>query len=235
MSGTDSGGTPSEDSSGGKGRRNFLKLALTLGGVVTLASLANLFRLLAYVPPASVGGTTGGNGSSGPAWPRVKIANLASLDPSKLVRFNYPLVDTPNVLIKAGQKAENGVGPNSDIVAFSNLCQHLGCFYAVVLPGESPACNSSLKAASPEGYCCCHGGQYDLLRSAAVIGGPPPRSLPQVTLEYDQHTGDIYAVGMGSPSIFGHGPPGTTDPAQVLQNDLAGGDLVTQATVFSGI
>ena len=34
------------------------------------------------------------------------------------------------------------------------------------------------------------------------------------------------------PTIFGHGPPGTTDPTQVMQYDLQGGDLVTQSTVL---
>jgi arsenite oxidase small subunit len=205
-------------------RRNFLKLILTLSGVAALGTVASLFRVLEFVPPASTGPL---------AWPVVKLANISSLDPTTPLRFNYPLVDTPSVLIKAGVSADNGVGPDSDIVAFSDICQHLGCIYGVVLPGGSPPCDSSFMASTPQGYCCCHGGQYDYLHGGQVIGGPPIRPVPQVLLRYDSSTGDIYAIGMSSPTIFGHGPPGTSDPARVLQYDLQGGDVVTDATVFS--
>lgn len=205
-------------------RRNFLKLILTLSGVAALGTVASLFRVLEFVPPASTGPL---------AWPVVKLGNISSLDPSKPLRFNYPLVDTPSVLIKAGVTAQNGVGPESDIVAFSDICQHLGCIYGVLLPGDSPPCDSSFKASSAQGYCCCHGGQYNYLQAGQVMGGPPIRSVPQVILRYDSSTGDIYAVGMSPPTIFGKGPPGISDPALVLQYDLQGGTAVTDATVFS--
>ena len=186
-----------------------------------------MFRLLTYVPPPQ-----GGQGTTLP-WPVVKVANVSSLDPSAPLRFNYPLVDTPSILVKVGAPAENGVGPDSDVVAFSGICQHLGCFYSALPAGASPECNSGFKAASPQGYCCCHGGQYDFAHGAEVIGGPPPRPVPRVILNYDASTGDVYAVGMGAPTIFGHGPPGTSDPNSVLRFDLQGGELVTEATLFS--
>ena len=208
-------------------KRNFLKLILTFGGVATLGTIASAFRILSYVPPAQGTGTQ-------LAWPVIKLANVSSLDPAKPLRFNYPLVETPSILVKCGQAADNGVGPESDIVAFSGVCQHLGCFYYVLTPGNSPPCDSSFTAKGPMGYCCCHGGQYDFLNAAKVVGGPPPRPVPQVALRYDASTGDIYAIGMSGPTIFQHGPPGTTDPAQVLQDDLTGGTIVTDATVFSG-
>jgi arsenite oxidase small subunit len=205
-------------------RRNFLKLILTLSGVAAVGSVASLFRVLEYVPSATGIPTS---------WPVVKIANISTLDPAKPLRFNYPLVDTPSVLVKAGMAAQNGVGPDSDIVAFSDVCQHLGCVYDVLPPGSSPPC-ANYTASSPQGYCCCHGGQYDYLRAGQVIGGPPPRPVPQVTLRYDSSSGDIYAIGMGAPTIFGKGPAGTSDPALVLRYDLQGGDIVTDSTVFSG-
>jgi len=207
-------------------KRNFLKLILTLGGLATLGSLASIFRILAFVPSPTEGATN-------LSWPAIKIANISSLDPANPLRFNYPLVDTPNVLVKCGREADNGIGPDSDIVAFSNVCQHLGCFYSPLTQNSSPPCNSTYRASAPEGYCCCHGGQYDFLHDAKVLGGPPPRPVPRVILKYDDNTGDIYAIGMGPPTIFGHGPPGTTGPAQLLQYDLTGGDIVTDATVFS--
>jgi len=205
-------------------RRGFLKLVLTLGAAATAASFISIFRLLTYIPPPQ-GGTL--------SWPVIKVANVSTLDPSSPLRFNYPLVDTPSILIKVGAPAEGGVGPNSDIVAFSGICQHLGCFYSALPAGGSPHCNSSFKAVAPQGYCCCHGGQYDFVHGAAVISGPPPRPVPRVILSFDASTGDIHAIGMGAPTIFGHGPPGTSDPNEVLKYDLQGGDLVTEATLFS--
>lgn len=205
-------------------RRNFLKLIITLSGVAALGTVASLFRVLEYVPPASAGPV---------AWPLVKLVNISSLDPVKPLRFNYPLVDTPSVLLKTGSKALNGVGPQSDVVAFSDVCQHLGCIFAALPSGGSPPCDPTFKASAPQGYCCCHGGQYDFLNGGQVIGGPPLRPVPQVILRYDDTTGDIYAIGMTGPTIFGHGPAGTTDPGLVLQYDLQGGQAVTDSTVFS--
>jgi arsenite oxidase small subunit len=210
-------------------KRNFLKLILTLGGASTLATLGSVFRILEFVPAPGLGS----NSTTVLAWPQVKVTNVSAVQATVPLRFNYPLVDTPCVLVKCGTKAENGVGPESDVVAFSDICQHLGCFYAVLTPGTSPPCDSSYQATSAQGYCCCHGGQYDFVNSGKVIGGPPPRPVPQVILRYDDGTGDIFAVGMGAPTIFGHGAPGTSDPKQVLVNDLTGGTLVTDATVLS--
>jgi arsenite oxidase small subunit len=213
----------------GKNKRNFLKTILALGGLATIASIASTLRLLGFIPPP-----TQGTSAETLTWPRIRLINIAAIDPSKPLRFNYPLVDTPNVLLKAGHVTANGVGPDSDIVAYSVVCQHLGCFLGVLSSGQSPPCNPSYKASGAEGYCCCHGGQYDFLNDAKVIGGPPPRPVPAVMLEYETSTGDVYAVGMSPPTIFGHGPPGTTDPALVLKHDLEGGELVTGATVFAG-
>lgn len=208
-------------------KRNFLKLILTFGGLATVGSVASMFRILLFVPPPNAG-------SNVPlAWPVIKIANISTLSTGTPLRFNYPLVETPSFLLKLGVPAENGVGPDTDIVAFSNVCQHLGCIYAILPTGTSPPCNSSFKSVRPQGYCCCHGGQYDFAHAGKVIGGPPPRPVPMVTLKYDSGTGDIYAIGMGPPTIFGHGTPGTTDPSSVLEDDLTGGTIVTDSTVFS--
>jgi len=155
-------------------------------------------------------------------FPRVRIANMSDLAGGKTVIFNYPLEETPNVLAKLGVKAEGGVGPDGDIVAFSTVCQHLGCIIGFVPAGGSPLCNSGYTASGPVGYCCCHGSIYDFANGANVLSPPAPRPLPQVTLEFDSSTGDIYAVGMGPPTIFGH-DTGSND----VLNDLQGGTLVS--------
>jgi len=217
----------SKDESKPKTRRNFLKLTFAVGWGSMIASAASVFRFLLYVPSSS------GAEETTLTWPRVKLTNVKSLATLKPVGFNYPLVNTPNLLVKLGTKAENGVGPDMDIVAYSIICQHLGCYVGFQATGTSPPCNASFRTSTSEGYCCCHGGEYDFGRRAKVIGGPPERPLPSVKLEYDSTTGDIYAVGMEPPTIFGHGPPGTIDPALVLKYDLAGGQPVTQETVFT--
>ena len=215
-----------------KKRRDFLKSTLVAGAVLTVAGLASVLRIFSYMAQPGTGapGTT----TTELSWPRFKLLNIGTLQLLKPVSFNYPLVNTPNYLVKLGVKAENGVGPDGDVVAFSAICQHLGCYYSFQPPGTSPSCNTTYKSPGPEGYCCCHGSEYDFTRNAAVASGPAPRPVPRAMLEFDSKTGDIYVVGMSPPNIYGHGPAGTTDPAEVLKYDLQGGDAVTEATLFSG-
>ena len=203
-------------------RREFLKLAAAAGGAVTIAAVLSTLKAATFVPTSTTVA----------AWPIVTVANISSLTDLTPIVFYYPLTNTPNYLVKLGEAATGGIGPNNDIVAFSAICQHLGCEYGFLSPGGSPVCNSSYKAAIPMGYCCCHGSQYDFVHGAKVIGGPAPRPVPMVQLQFNTATGDISAVGMGPPTIFGHGPPGTTDPVSVMLYDLQGGDLVTQSTVM---
>lgn len=193
-------------------RRNFLKWALGVGLVFVIGGVAAITKSL-----WTQGGTTGNL-----TFPKVKVANLSSLALNTPVVFNYPLDDEPNILVKLGQKASGGVGPDGDIVAFSIICQHLGCVVGYQATGQSPSCNSSFKASGPVGYCCCHGSVYDFTNGAKVLGGPAPLPQPQVTLQFDSSTGDIYAVGMGPPTIFGHNT-GSSD----VSDDLQGGNLVS--------
>jgi len=165
--------------------------------------------------------STAATSTSSSPFPQLMIANLSDLVVSKPVSFNYPLEETPNILLKLGVKATGGVGPDGDIVAYSAVCQHLGCIYSYVPPGTSPNCDNTYKASGPVGYCCCHGSIFDLVNGANVLGGPSPRPVPQVTLQVDS-SGDIYAIGMGPPSIFGH-DTGSND----VLNDLKGGTLVS--------
>jgi len=234
------------DSKKDDARRRFLKLSLAVGLVLAVGGIASVVRALFSptspepVPPlpatktvtetVTVGSTgtsatsTSSGGSSSTAasaFPRVKVANVSDLAGGRTVTFNYPLDNTPNLLAKLGQNADGGVGPAGDIVAFSQVCQHLGCIWGYVPTSGSPKCDSSYKAASPVGYCCCHGSVFDLVNGAKVIDGPSPRPQPQVTLEYDSPSGDIYATGMGPPTIFGH-DNGSND----VLNDLQGGTVV---------
>lgn len=63
-------------------------------------------------------------------------------------------------------------GAPDGVVAYSAQCMHLGC---------------------PVGYvpqrdiyqCPCHGGQYDPAQGCKVIGGPPPKPLPQLPIKVE--------------------------------------------------
>jgi len=131
-------------------------------------------------------------------FPIVKVANLSQLTVNSPITFNYPLADEPNVLVKLGQKAQGGVGPDGDIVAFSMICQHLGCN-----PQYKAANPSTSQTPGPVAYCPCHGSIYDFVNGGKVLTGPAALPLPQVMLEVDS-SGDIYAYAMGPPTIYGH-------------------------------
>ena len=168
------------------------------------------------------------------AWPRLKAINIQSLQLLKPLVFDYPVVGTSNILVKLGVKADNGVGPDGDIVAFSRICQHQGCIYQFNPPvnattlyfGASTTINNP-----PEGVCGCHGSIYDFVHNGAVIGGPAPYPVPRVLLEYDQATGDIYVNGMGPPTIYGMGGGSCGPNASLLQCDTGTGQIVTQITL----
>ena len=146
------------------------------------------------------------------------VANLSDVTPNKPIEFSYPLQETPNFLVKLGVNATGGIGPDGDIVAFSMICQHLGCIFGYVEAGKPATCNPGYRGSGPVGYCCCHGTVYDLVNGAAVLAGPSPRAVPQVILELDDSTGDIYATGMTPPTIYGY----DTGTNNVLA-DLRGG------------
>jgi len=194
-------------------RRNFLKIVISFSTLVLVGGIAAIAKSIINPAPSQ--------NTSPQAFPRIKVAQLSDLQVNKLLLFNYPLDNEPNILVKLGQKTEAGVGPEGDIVAFSALCQHLGCVYSFQAAGTSPQCNSSYNAASPVGYCCCHGSVFDFLHHARVLSGPSPRPQPQVILEVDD-SGNIYAVGMTPPAIFGHNT-GSSD----VSSDLQGGTPVT--------
>jgi arsenite oxidase small subunit len=184
-----------------KSRRDLLKTALILPLVAVMAELSAVVRTFAN--PSFLPAQPSGSG-----FPRVKVANLADLVVNSPVNFNYPLDNEPNALVKLGQNAKGGIGPNSDIVAFSLICQHHGCFYNV---------------SGTSGDCPCHGAVYNLVDGGSVTAGPAPRPVPQVLLELDDPTGDIYATGMTPPTIFGHNT-GSDD----VSYDLQGGTLVPE-------
>lgn len=140
------------------------------------------------------------------SYPRKKIGSLSALKADRPEFFNYP-DDGPNTLaivVKLGKKAGMGVGPESDVVAFSAACPHMGGPVGQTYKAE-------YKALGP---CPLHLTTFDLRKHGMVVTGHSVESLPQIKLELD---GDkIYAVGvMGL--IYGY--PDNTINIKKIKND----------------
>jgi len=85
--------------------------------------------------------------------------------------FRYPGDDDPAILVRLS---------DSEVVAFSQKCTHLGCvvYYE---PDEE------------RWHCPCHEGNFDT-RTGNVISGPPTRPLGRIDLEV-RDDGMIWALG----------------------------------------
>lgn len=214
-------------------RRTFLKATVVASAALAVGGMAALAKVV-----GETGGetTTAASSSSQSGFPTYlitditsgQVANVGTMQVNAPLSFYYPLEGTtqPNFIIKLGVAVDDGIGPDGDIVAFSDVCQHLGCNPGFVAPGGSPPCNSSYVATEAVMYCCCHGSIYDLEEDTKVIGGPAPRSVPRVILGVDS-SGNIYAVGMTPPTIYGFGTAGSND----VSADLVGGIPVASTSV----
>jgi Rieske Fe-S protein len=219
-------------------KRNVLKL-LAVAGLVGAAGGGLVAGSLQYAQPPSIGLSS---------FPRVQLIDLdgSPLTVSKVeseynvmtsdvLLFNYPLQNEPNFLINVApasaggvgaMNVKNGIGHQKSIVAFSAICQHLGCpapaihFYP---PGTCPQ--------TPGGrpfyiHCTCHGSTYDATNGASNLTGPAVLPLPQVILEWDTSDDTIYAVNEVGPPVNGH--------LSTLQGDYSVGNssaLTKQAPV----
>lgn len=170
--------------------------------------------------------------------------NTLPVNSPMITLFNYPLSEYPNFLIRLGDANDNeiavgpstvtipengstysfpgGVGPKNSIVAYSAICQHLGCtppqihFYPPAYVNESMLSAPTPNALTPEAlsaakqsnapsiiHCDCHGSTYNPYKGAEVLTTPTQRPLPAVELYWDQSTDYIYAKGMIGVPIYG--------------------------------
>jgi rieske iron-sulfur protein len=72
-------------------------------------------------------------------------------------------------------------------VAYSAICTHLGC---TVNFSHDPMEG----APYPHIHCPCHAGLFNPQAGAKVVGGPPPRPLPQLPLALNVK-GELVAAG----------------------------------------
>lgn len=119
-------------------------------------------------------------------YPRKLIGKLSALKQDIPVDFEYPDEGaySESMLVKLGQRAGGGIGPDQDVVAYNYTCTHQGG----ALGGSYKADTKSL------GACPLHLSTYDLTRHGILISGQAYQSLPQILLELE---GDnIFAVGV---------------------------------------
>jgi arsenite oxidase small subunit len=121
-------------------------------------------------------------------YPRRRVVALSRLQVNRPVRFAYPLRTQPSMLLDLGGPVPEGVGPKQSIVAFSLLCQHMGC----------PV---TYEAGIREFRCPCHQTRYDPERAGAIVQGVATRALPRVLLEV--RDGAVFAIGVDG-LIYGY-------------------------------
>jgi arsenite oxidase small subunit len=129
-----------------------------------------------------------GDDGGAEGYPRKRVGSVSELRPNTPLRFEYPLAGQQSVLLEMDDEVPGGVGDNGSIVAFSVICQHMGCPV-----GYRPEQRDLL--------CGCHQSRYDPAREGVVVQGVSQRPLPRVALEIDGD--DIYAVGVDG-LIYGH-------------------------------
>jgi Rieske Fe-S protein len=209
-------------------KRNVLKL-LAVAGIVGAGAGGLVGGTLQYVQPPTVGITSFPRTQlldvDGSALTVANVEREYNVGSASLLLFNYPLRNEPNFLLNLspvnGQQPSatnpgawgvaNGVGTHNSIVAYSAICQHLGCpapaiaYYPPATCPQTFPSNTNVTGAFYI-HCSCHGSTYDVTAGAANLTGPAVIPLPQITLDVDPATGNIYATGNtpGSAPVNGH-------------------------------
>jgi Rieske Fe-S protein len=222
-------------------KRNILKLA-AVAGVVALGAGATVGGALKYVQPPVVGLSS---------YPKVLLLDTdgspltigkGTLDPTtglsgtteELYIFDYPLRNEPNFLLNLyplATNVPNGIGPNGSIVAYSAVCQHLGCTAPSIAYYPPGKCSETPGGRAFYIHCSCHGSTYDAADGAANLTGPAVIPLPQVILSTPSsgpQAGQVFAnYNVGAP-VKGH--------INTLQGDYGVGNtsqIVTETATFS--
>ena len=121
-------------------------------------------------------------------YPIKAVGKVAPLQAHKTLAFTYPDAASPCVMVKLGKAVPGGAGPQSDIVAYSVLCTHMGC--PVAYNGDGAF------------QCGCHFSQFDAEKQGQMICGQATENLPRIELSYDAKTDALSAVGV-SGLIYG--------------------------------
>ena len=106
-----------------------------------------------------------------PGFPTVEVADISEIPVRGVKLFTYPTAQDHCIMIRTSEE---------EYVGYSQKCTHLSC-----------AVYYSAKKDCLE--CPCHQGFFSV-KDGSVLQGPPPRPLPQITLE--RHGAILLAVGV---------------------------------------
>lgn len=175
------------DTRGEMRRRGYAKVLATIGGLTAVASLgapiASLTRVFEqeYTGPIYSEGVhlVDGDGN------RVTTDDLDYGQGMTVYPATHPgIAKAPTILVRYKQSEYGGDTKMGYVVdgyaAYSKVCTHAGCM--VGSADEDPL------------VCPCHFGKYDPKSGAAVVGGPPPRPLPQLPITVND-SGELIATG----------------------------------------
>lgn len=168
-------------------RRDYAKALATVGGLTAMSSLAaplaGLTRVFEreYTGPVYAEGVhlVDGDGN------RITEDTLSMGE--RVTVFPEPrpgIENAPTILVRFSEE-NYGSGTNmaytvSGYAAYSKVCTHAGCMV-------SDSEDSTF-------VCPCHIGKFDPLQGADVVGGPPPRPLPQLPITLSSE-GELMATG----------------------------------------
>jgi Rieske Fe-S protein len=206
-------------------KRNFLKLMVT-ASIVAGAGLS-LGVVVKTLSPPALGVSSFPNLKLVDSSGSPLLASSLGVNSPSALQFSYPLQSTPNNIVSLGDSSGNpisisatevtipadgskylsyaGVGKNGSIVAYSGICQHLGCIFPELrfYPNGVESITLAGKTYTGVFHCLCHGSTYDPTAGAAVLTGPTTHPLPMVKLVWDSTTDEIYVSNMVGPTIYG--------------------------------
>lgn len=116
-------------------------------------------------------------------YPETKVGRAKGLKPGDTVSFAYPDPASPCLLIRLDKPVLGGVGPGSDIVAYSTQCTHMGCPVA-------------FDPATRNFKCPCHYSVFDAEKEGQMVTGQATENLPRIILSYNEEDDSISAVGV---------------------------------------
>ena len=200
-------------------KRNVLKLA-AVAGLLAIGAGGAVGGAIQYLQPPTIGLSS---------YPRVQLLDVDgspltvdkvegeyNVETSSLYLFNYPLRNEPNFLLNlypasgtpdnktnGAANVPGGIGHHQSIVAFSAICQHLGCPAPAIAYYPPNTCSQTPGGMSFYIHCSCHGSTYNPANSASNLTGPAVLPLPQVVLEEDS-SGNIFATSVNGPPVNGH-------------------------------
>ncbi|MFQ5557503.1 MAG: arsenate reductase (azurin) small subunit [Acidimicrobiales bacterium] len=164
--------------------------AVTAGGV--LVPVAVVLDDGGSAPGTTAPGVsvTGATGALVSVFPRTRVTSFADLEVGEPVFFDYPLVGQSNIAVRFGEALPGGVGPDRDLVAYSNICTHMGCTITDFVTEHGVL-----------GPCPCHFTTFDLRRDGQVTLGQATQNLPRVLLDVD---GDEVCADAVFRLVYGH-------------------------------